>query len=42
MVDGIPVYVDPRAAPWVSDSLVDYVSSFWGKGLTIRPAYGSC
>jgi Fe-S cluster assembly iron-binding protein IscA len=42
MVDGIPVRVDPQAAVFASESIVDYVDSLWGKGLTIRPSYGSC
>ena len=42
MVDGIPVRVDPRATHFVADSVVDYVDSLWGKGLTIRLSYGDC
>jgi len=42
MVDGIPVRVDPRVAVYAADSVVDYVYSLRGKGLTIRPSYGSC
>jgi Fe-S cluster assembly iron-binding protein IscA len=42
MVDGIPVRVDPQAAAFAADSVVDYVDSLWGKGLTIRKSYGAC
>ena len=42
VVDGLDVRIDPRAAAWAHDSVIDYVSSFWGKGLTIRPSRGSC
>jgi Fe-S cluster assembly iron-binding protein IscA len=42
MVDGIPVRVDPQVAMYAADSIVDYVDSLWGKGLTIRLARGAC
>ncbi len=42
MVDGIPVRVDPQVAMYAADSIVDYVDSLWGKGLTIRLSRGSC
>jgi Fe-S cluster assembly iron-binding protein IscA len=41
-VDGIEVRVDPQAAVFAAQSVVDYADSMWGKGLTIRPSYGSC
>jgi Fe-S cluster assembly iron-binding protein IscA len=39
-VEGIDILVDKRAAAYAADSTVDYVDSMWGKGFTIRPAYG--
>jgi Fe-S cluster assembly iron-binding protein IscA len=39
-VEGIDILVDQRAAAYAVDSTVDYVDSMWGKGFTIRPAYG--
>lgn len=42
MVDGIPVRVDSPSAVYAADSIVDYVDSLWGKGLTIRPSRGGC
>jgi Fe-S cluster assembly iron-binding protein IscA len=42
VVDGLTVRIDPRAAAWADDSVIDYINSFWGKGLTIRPSRGSC
>jgi Fe-S cluster assembly iron-binding protein IscA len=42
-VEGIDILVDWRAAPYAGESTVDYIDSMWGKGFTIRPAYGgSC
>ena len=42
-VDGIEVRLEKRAVPYAAGSVVDYVDSAWGKGFTIRPAYGgSC
>jgi len=42
-VEGIDILVDRRAAPYAFESTVDYIDSMWGKGFTIRPAYGgSC
>jgi Fe-S cluster assembly iron-binding protein IscA len=41
-IDGIPVLVDPQVSRYADDSVVDYVDSLWGKGLTIRPAWGYC
>jgi Fe-S cluster assembly iron-binding protein IscA len=42
-LEGLEILVDKRAAPYVEGSVVDYVDSLWGKGFTIRPAYGgSC
>jgi len=42
MIDGIPVRVDSPAAMYAAHSIVDYVDSLWGKGLTIRPSSGGC
>ena len=39
-VDGIDILVDKRAMPYAVESTVDYIDSMWGKGFTIRPAYG--
>ena len=39
-VDGIDILVDKRAMPYAVVSTVDYIDSMWGKGFTIRPAYG--
>ena len=39
-VDGIEVRVEKRAAGFADKSVVDYIDSVWGKGFTIRPAYG--
>jgi len=41
-VDGIEVRVEKRAAGFADKSVVDYVDSAWGKGFTIKPAYGDC
>ena len=41
-VDGIEVRVEKRAAGFAAQSVVDYVDSVWGRGFTIRPAYGDC
>ena len=41
-VDGIEVRVEKRAAGFAARSVVDYVDSVWGRGFTIRPAYGDC
>jgi iron-sulfur cluster assembly protein len=42
-VEGIDILVDRRAAPYAVGSTVDYIDSMWGRGFTIRPAYGgSC
>jgi Fe-S cluster assembly iron-binding protein IscA len=42
-VEGIDIMVDSRAAPYAIGSTVDYIDSMWGRGFTIRPAYGgSC
>jgi Fe-S cluster assembly iron-binding protein IscA len=42
MIEGIPVRVDSPAAMYAANSIVDYVNSLWGKGLTIRPTSGGC
>ena len=39
-VEGIDILVDKRAMPYANDSTVDYINSMWGRGFTIRPAYG--
>lgn len=39
-VEGIEILVDRRALPYAAQSTVDYIDSMWGKGFTIRPAYG--
>jgi Fe-S cluster assembly iron-binding protein IscA len=41
-VDGIEVRVEKRATGFADKSVVDYVDSVWGKGFTIKPAYGDC
>ena len=41
-VDGIEVRVEKRASGFAAQSVVDYVDSVWGRGFTIRPAYGDC
>ncbi len=41
-VDGIEVRVEKRAAGFADKSVVDYIDSVWGKGFTIKPAYGDC
>jgi Fe-S cluster assembly iron-binding protein IscA len=39
-VEGIDILVDKRAVPYAVESTVDYIDSMWGRGFTIRPAYG--
>ena len=39
-VEELDILVDQRAAPYAGESTVDFIDSFWGKGFTIRPAYG--
>ena len=39
-LDGVDILVDKRAMPYAAESTVDYIDSMWGKGFTIRPAYG--
>jgi Fe-S cluster assembly iron-binding protein IscA len=41
-VEGIEVRVEKRAAGFADKSVVDYIDSVWGKGFTIKPAYGDC
>jgi Fe-S cluster assembly iron-binding protein IscA len=41
-IDGVELHLEKRAAAFAAQSIVDYVDSAWGKGFTIRPAYGDC
>jgi Fe-S cluster assembly iron-binding protein IscA len=42
-IEGVDILVDKRATLYAAESTVDYVDSMWGRGFTIRPAYGgSC
>jgi len=41
--NGIDIIINKRDKGYVRDSIIDYIDSYWGGGLVIRPVYGgSC
>ena len=39
-VGELEILVEPRAAAFADQSIIDYVDSVWGRGFSIRPIYG--
>jgi len=39
---GIPFQYEKQLTPFVENSKIDYVKTFWGEGLVIRSYSGGC
>lgn len=40
--EGIPFQYEKQLKPFIENSKIDYIKTFWGEGLTIRSYAGGC